>query len=57
MYLQRAAKEFMAQLVALLTCNLPVMGLNPIKAPVVSLSKKTLPKLLSTGWFKERIRA
>jgi len=21
------------------------------------LSKKTLPKLLSTGWFKERIRA
>ena len=41
----------MAQRVARLTRNVQVVGLSPIKG----LEQKTLPLLLSTGWFQERI--
>jgi len=31
--------------------------LSPIKRPCCFLEQETLPLLLSTGWFQERIRA
>jgi len=34
-----------------------VVGLSPIKGPRCFLEQETLPLLLSTGWFPERIRA
>ena len=34
-----------------------VVGLSPIKGPCCFLEQETLPLLLSTGWFQERIRA
>ena len=40
-----------------LACNVSVMGLSRIKGPCCFLEQATLPLLLSTGWFKERIRA
>ena len=47
-----------AQWVARLTRNVKVTWVcAPSNAPVVSLCKKHLPLLLSTGWFQERIRA
>ena len=42
---------------ARLTPNVEVVGSSPIKAPRCFLEQETLPLLLSTGWFKERIRA
>ena len=46
-----------SQLVACLTRNMEVMGSNPIKGPRCFLEQETLPLLLSTGWFQERIQA
>ena len=43
--------------VARLTRNVSAMGSSPIKAPRYFLEQETLPLLLSTGWFHERIRA
>ena len=45
-----------AQWVAPLTRNVEVVGSSPIKDPRF-LEQETLPLLLSTGWFQERIRA
>ena len=42
---------------ARLTHNVEVMGLSPIKGPRCFLEQETLPLLLSTVWFQERIRA
>ena len=47
----------MAQWVARLARNVEVMGWNPIKDPHCFLEQETLPLLLSTGWFQERIQA
>ena len=47
----------MAQRVARLTRNVEVLGSNLIKGPHCFLEQETLPLLLSTGWFQERIRA
>jgi len=33
------------------------MGSRPIKGPRCFLEQETLPLLLSSGWFRERIRA
>ena len=46
-----------AQWVALLTRNEEVVGSSPIKGTCCFLEQETLPLLLSTGWFQERIRA
>ena len=46
-----------AQWVARLTRNVEVVGSSPIKGPRCFLEQETLPLLLSTGWFQERIRA
>ena len=46
-----------AQCVARLTRNVEVVGSSPIKGPRCVLEQETLPSLLSTGWFQERIRA
>ena len=45
------------QWVARLTRNVEVMGSNPIKGPRCFLEQETLPLLISTGWFQERIQA
>ena len=37
--------------------NVEVVGSNPIKGPRCFLDQDTLPLLLRTGWFQERIRA
>ena len=44
----------MAQWVARLTRNVEAMG---IKGPRCFIKQETLPLLLSTGWFQERITA
>ena len=46
-----------AQCVARLTRNVEVVGQSPIKGPRCCLEQETLPLLLSTGWFQERIQA
>ena len=43
--------------VACQTRNMEVIGLSPIKGSRCFLEQETLPLLLSTGWFQERIRA
>ena len=43
--------------VARLTRNVEVVGSSPTKGPLCFLEQETLPLLLSTGWFQERIRA
>ena len=43
--------------VARLTRNEEVLGSSPIKKNRCFLEQETLPLLLSTGWFQERIRA
>ena len=45
------------QWVARLTRNVEVVGSSPIKEPRCFIEQETLPLLLSTGWFQERIRA
>ena len=45
------------QWVALLTRNVEVVGSSTIKGPRCFLEQHTLPVLLRTGWFQERIRA
>mgnify|MGYP006890312833 CR=1 FL=1 len=45
-----------AQWVAHLIRNVEVVGSSPIKGPRCFLEQETLPLLLSTGWFQERIR-
>ena len=50
-------RDVVAQWVARLTRNVEVMGSSPIKGPRCFLEQETLPLLLSTGWFQERIRA
>ena len=45
----------LAQWVAHLTRNVEVVGSSPIKGPHCFLEQNTLPLLLSTGWFQERI--
>ena len=47
----------LAQWVARLTRNMEVVGSSPITGPSCFLEQETLPLLLSTGWFQERIRA
>ena len=47
----------MAEQVARLTLNVEVVGLSPIKGLRCFLEQETLPLLLRTGWFQERIRA
>ena len=37
-------------------CLLGWVFVPPSKAPIVSLSKKLLPSMLSTGWFQEWIQ-
>ena len=44
-----------AQWVARLTRNVEVVGSRPIKDPRCFFEQETLPLLLSTGWFQERI--
>ena len=46
-----------AQWVARLTHNVEVLSSSPIKDPRCFFEQETLPLLLSTGWFQERIRA
>ena len=46
-----------AQWVARLTRNVEVVGSSPIKGSRFILDQETLPLLLRTGWFQERIRA
>ena len=46
-----------AQWVARLTRNVEVVGSSPIKGPRCFREQETVPLLLSTGWFQERIRA
>ena len=46
-----------AQWVARLTRNVETVGLSPIKGPRCFLEEETLPLLLTTCWFEERIRA
>ena len=41
---------------ARLTRNVEVVGSSPIKGPSCFLEQETLPLLLSTGWFQERIK-
>jgi len=43
----------MAQWVARLTHNVEVVGSSSIKG----IQQETLPLLLGTGWFQERMRA
>ena len=45
----------MAKWVARLTRNVEVVGLSIIKGPRCFLQQETLPVLVSTGWFQERI--
>ena len=45
-----------AQWIARLIRNLEVVGSSPIKATCCYIEQETLPLLLSTGWFQERIR-
>ena len=47
----------MAQWVARPTRNVEVVGSSPTKGPCCFLEQETLPLLLSTGCFQERIRA
>ena len=44
------------QWAARLTRNVEVVGSSPIKGPRCFLEQETLPLLLSTGWFQERIK-
>ena len=44
-----------AQRVARLTRNVEVVSSSPIKDPRCFLEQETLPLLLSTGWFQDRI--
>ena len=59
----QATKNFLdrrggvVQWIAYLPCNVEVVGSSPIKGPRCFLEQKTLPLLLSTGWFQKRIRA
>ena len=46
-----------AQWVASLTRNEEVVGSSPSNGPRCFVEQETLPLLLSTGWFQERIRA
>jgi len=46
-----------AQWVARLTRTMEIVGSMPIKGPRCFLEQDTLPLLLSTGSFQERIRA
>ena len=47
----------LAQWFACLTLNVEDVGSSPIKGPRGFFEQETLPLLLSTGWFQERIRA
>ena len=49
--------EERAQWLARRTSNDEVVSSSPIKGPRCFLEQGTLPLLLSTGWFQERIRA
>ena len=46
-----------AQWVAQLTRNMEVVGSSPIKGPRCFLEQESLPLMLSTGWFQERIQS
>ena len=46
-----------AQWVSRLTRNVDGVGSSPIKGPRCFFEQESLPLLLSTGWFQERIRA
>ena len=59
LYLQITSQSIeggLAQWVARLTRNAEVVGSSPINGPGCCLEQETLPLLLSTGWFQERIR-
>jgi len=40
-----------------LTRNVDVVGSSPVNGPRCFIEQETLPLLLRTGWFQERIRA
>ena len=40
-----------------LTRNVEDLGSSPIKDPVCFMEQETVPLLLITSWFQERIRA
>ena len=50
-------RDGVAQWVARITRNVEVVGSSAIKGPRCFLKQETLPLLLTTGWFQERIRA
>ena len=54
---QELAMGDVAQWFARLTRNEEVVGSSPIKDHRCFLEQETLPSLLSTGWFQQRIRA
>ena len=56
-YIRKYVRVGLSQWVARLTRNVEVVGSSPIKGPRCYLEQETLPLLLSTGWFQERIRA
>ena len=56
-YFPRVLHHGVAQWVARLTRNVEVVGQSPLKGPRCFLEQETLPLLLNTGWFQERIRA
>ena len=47
----------MVQWFARLIRNVEIVGSSPIKGPRCFLEQETLPLLISTDWFQERIRA
>ena len=56
-YIRKYVRVGLSQWVARVTRNVEVVGSSPIKGPRCFLEQETLPLLLSTGWFQERIRA
>ena len=56
-YYDGLSRGGVAQWVARLIRNVEVVGSSHIKGPRCFIEQETLPLLLSTGWFQERIRA
>ena len=50
-------RDGVGQWVARLTRNVEIVVSSPIKGPRCLFEQETLPLLLSTDWFQERIRA
>ena len=52
-YLRGGGPHWVARLIR----NVEIMGSSPSKGLRCFLEQETLPLMLSTGWFQERIRA